>query len=394
MRPEVLLIMNGYIEDCDLILRGISRYQRERESWKVHIDKTPRADLDPAWVAAHAWSGVISRVTTPSLVQVCAAKNIPLIDLDDSPAFPGVTKIRSDNRAIGHMAAEDLYERGYRQMYFCGYPDNLWSNERRDGFFEALRLLDCEATEFSLPHGCGGFGPTENAEMLLQMTAWLKTLPRPAAIMAAHDSRGYQLLSIAEQIGLRAPDDLAVIGVNNDATLCEMSAPPLSSVETNMVHAGYLAAETLAKHMRGEKVTEREILLEPIKVVSRRSTDALAFEDLAISRALSLIREKACEGITPAGVMHHTSISRSRLERGFRRYVGRSPQAEIQRVRFACIKQLLKETDFPLKQIAVMTGYEHVEYLNVSFKRVVGETPGRFRRIARLDGLGNVGSAA
>lgn len=381
-RPEVLLVMRACHEECESILLGISQFQSEHGAWNVFIDDTGRADDDPEWVSSYRWDGVISRTTTAGLVEVCAARKIPLVDLHDGPVFAGIPKIRPDNRAIGHMGAEDLYERGYRHLYFCGYEGVRWSAERRDGFLEALLLLGCPGSEHAVPFTCN-ITPPSNAETVRQLAGWLSSLPKPAAIMAAHDQQASQLLTAAEVAGIRVPEEVAVVGVNNDRVRCGLSVPPLSSVATDTVRAGYLAAEELARRIRGEPGAIDELLLEPVKVVTRRSTDNLAVEDHAISRALGIIREKACEGISVCDVMRLASISRAKLENGFRRYLGRSPQAEIRRIQLNRIKQLLLETDLPLKQIALMTGYEHVEYLNVSFKRAVGETPGRFRRQVR-----------
>ena len=382
MTPKVMIVLNAVIGESEAILSGISRFQNEHGAWDIFVDNEARAECTPEWISEQPWDGVISRTTTPRLVAACAAKRLPLIDLNDCPAFPGVPKIRPDNLGVGHMAAEDLYERGYRHLYFCGYADWNWSLERRDGFFEALKLLGCTPAEFSPPHG-SGLRPAENARTVQQIAEWLKTLPLPAGIMAAHDLRGRQVLEAARQVGLVVPEELAVIGVNNEQVRCELSVPPLSSVATDVFRAGYLAAEELTRRMRGERRAASEIRVSPVKIVTRQSTDSLVIADLAVSTALSIIRKQACNGIKVEDVVRQAATSRARLEHGFRFYLGRSPQAEIRRVQVARIKQLLTETDQPLKQIAVLTGFEHVEYLNVRFKRATGVTPGRFRLLAR-----------
>ena len=152
---------------------------------------------------------------------------------------------------------------------------------------------------------------------------------------------------------------------------------------TDTFRTGYLAAEELARRMRGELGIRDEVRVEPVKIITRRSTDSLVIKDQAVSTALAIIRREACNGIKIEDVARQAATTRARLEHGFRFFLGRSPQAEIRRIRIARIKQLLTETDLPLKQIAVLTGFEHVEYLNVSFKRDAGETPGRFRLLAR-----------
>ena len=380
--PKVIVIVNSSFGDCDAMLSGISRYHRDHGGWDVFVDDTVGTEFDPGWLAEQPWDGIISRTTTAELVNVCRARGLPLIDVNDSPAFPGVPKFRPDNQAVGHMAAEDLYERGYRNFYFCGYENQHWSLERRDGFFEALRLLGTTGQEFSMPMECG-LRPAQNALIIERIADWLRTLPLPAGVMAAHDFRGRQVLAAAHQLGLMVPEELAVIGVNNDEVRCELSVPTLSSVATDIFRTGYLAAEELSRCMAGQVPMKSEVRVEPTKIITRNSTDSLAIEDRAISAALAIIRQEACSGISVEEVVRRAAIPRARLERGFRFFLGRSPKAEIRRIQIFRIKQLLTETDLPLKQIALLTGFEHVEYMNVSFKRMVGETPGRFRRTAR-----------
>jgi LacI family transcriptional regulator len=381
--PKVIVMINTSFGDCDGLLSGISRFHRDHGGWDVFVDDGAAGEFDPAWLAEQAWNGVICRTTTKKLVEVCAERGLPLIDINDCPPFPGVPKVRPDNLAVGHMAAEDLYERGFRNFYYSGYDDQSWSLQRREGFFEALSLLGCTAQEFSMP-SVYCMRPAQHALEIDRIAAWLKTLSLPAGILAAHDLRGRQVLAAAQQLRLMVPEELAVIGVNNDVVRCELSVPTLSSVATDTFRTGYLAAEELSRRMAGDQSAAAEVKVEPTKIVTRNSTDSFAIEDRAISTALSIIRQEACKGITVKEVVRRATIPRARLERGFRLFVGRSPQAEIRRIQLLRIKQLLTETDFPLKQIALLTAFEHVEYLNVSFKRAVGETPGRFRRLARM----------
>jgi LacI family transcriptional regulator len=158
-------------------------------------------------------------------------------------------------------------------------------------------------------------------------------------------------------------------------------------VATNSFQSGYQAAECLAHLMAGRRSTVTDLRIEPIGVVTRHSSDMLAIDDKNVAAALSFIREHACQGITVDLVVRHAYASRSQLEKKFRRYFGRSPQAEIRRVQLARIKQLLLETDFPLKKIAELTGFEHIEYMCVVFKRLTGKSPGEYRKKNQAGGV-------
>jgi LacI family transcriptional regulator len=179
------------------------------------------------------------------------------------------------------------------------------------------------------------------------------------------------------------PDDVAVIGVDNDALLCELASPPLSSVIPNTHRTGYEAAALLDRMMRGKRVAPTAHLIAPLGVAARQSTDVLAVDDRAVARAVQFIREHACEGINVSDVLRAVPLSRRVLEQRFQRLLGHTPREEILHVRLNRVKQLLSETDLPLYLIAERTGFEHVEYLSVVFKRETGKTPSAFRDGAR-----------
>jgi LacI family transcriptional regulator len=154
----------------------------------------------------------------------------------------------------------------------------------------------------------------------------------------------------------------------------------LSSVATGHFESGHRAAQALDCLMKEGTVDGLDLCVDPSEVILRQSTDMLAVGEARIARAIRFIHENACGGITVAQVGRHAGIARTQLERGFRRFFSRSPQAEIRRVQLNRIKQLLVGTDLPLRTIAELCGFVHAEYMIVFFKRTVGESPGRYRR--------------
>jgi LacI family transcriptional regulator len=359
------------------MLKGVAQYERYHRQWAAFLDDEARAEHDPRWLRSKTWQGVISRHTTPALVASCAELALPLVDLNDGPLFPGVPKIRPDNAAIGHLGAEHFIERGYRNYAFCGFANNEWSCERRDAFVEALAGHECNVFDVEWP---GDFTPFWDAKQTETLGTWLRSLPKPVAVMACNDLRGFQIIGSAQTAGLLVPEEVAVLGANDNAIRCDLSYPPLSSVAPNAFLSGYRAAETLALLIDKRKPDTYDRRIEPMSVVTRQSTDVLAIDDKNTAAAISFIREHACEGIAVHEVLKYASASRSQLEKKFRRFLGRSPQAEIRNIQVAKTRQLLLETDFPLKKIAELTGFEHVEYLCVVFKRLTGDSPGRYRK--------------
>jgi LacI family transcriptional regulator len=379
VKPHVLLVFMTRFEGCTAMLRGIAKYEHSHRPWTVFLDDEGLTAVDPGWLREGKWGGVISHQTTVDLAQACEKLNIPLVDLSDKPPFPGVPKVRPDNTVIGHIGAEHFLERGHTHFGFCGFANASWSCERRAGFGEALRLTGHGCSELDV-EWTGGLTPEWDARQTSVIGAWLRRLPKPVAVMACDDMRALQVIAAAQAMDLLVPEEVAILGVNNDTARCDLARPPLSSVAPNAFQAGYQAAEILDQRMAGRKIEDCDIRIEPVEVITRHSTDIVAVADKNVAAALTFIRENACSGITVEQVLHHAFTSRSVLEKKLRRYLGRSPQAEIRRVQVAKVRQLLLETDFPLKKIAELTGFEHVEYMYVVFKRLIGDSPGSFRR--------------
>jgi LacI family transcriptional regulator len=377
-KPHVLLIFLTRFEESVAMLKGIAHFERTHHTWTAFHDDQAISEIDPQWIRGKKWQGIISRHTTPLLAQTCQELNIPLVDLNDVESFPGVPKIRPDNVGIGHLGAEHFIERGYQKFGFCGFANNLWSRERRDGFVEAVRLAgrDCSVFDVNYP---GDSSPFWEEDQIRSLSTWLKQLPKPIGVMACVDLRAQQLVSAAVGAGVLVPEEVAILGANNDTIRCELSDPALSSVAPNAFQSGYRAAALLRDLLAGKKPKVMEQRVEPLGVVTRHSTDILAVEDRNVAAALSFIREQACRGITVDQVLQHAHASRSQMERKFRQHIGRSPQSEIRRVQLRKIRQLLLETDFPLKRIAELTGFEHMEYMCVLFKRMTGSSPGIYR---------------
>jgi LacI family transcriptional regulator len=197
--------------------------------------------------------------------------------------------------------------------------------------------------------------------------------------MACYDFRGQQVLDACRRMNIAVPDEVAVIGVDNDELLCELANPPLSSVIPNTYRTGYEAAALLAEMMAGRSFRSEAHLIPPLGVATRQSTDVLAIHDRNIARAIHYIRNNACNGINVQDVIKAVPQSRRLLEKRFMKFLGRTPHEEIIRVQLDRVKQLLTQTDLPLEEIAPRTGFAHVEYLSVAFKRETGMPPSKFR---------------
>lgn len=380
-RPHVALVIETSLVYGRRIVRGINSYIRSHQPWAIFLDQREDQSPAPTWLEHWRGDGVICRMTSVRLAKGLVEAGVPIIDLNDYIDL-GLPGIWSDHPAIGRLAAEHLLECGFRQFAFCGFRGQHWSVQRRDGFMQRIEQSghSCRVHEsrWTKRHS----HPWEQERQ--KLSAWLKSLAKPVGVMACNDMRGQQVLDACRAAEIAVPDEVAVIGVDNDDLVCELCDPPLSSVIPNPERIGYEAAELLAALMERKPPPRRRWLIEPLGIATRQSTDVLAIDDPTIAAAVRFIRESACKGVTVPEVVARAAVSRSVLERGFHKYLGHTPQAEIRQVQVKRVKELLSQTELPLAQVSALAGYEHPEYMSVVFKRETGSTPGEFRHRARL----------
>jgi LacI family transcriptional regulator len=377
-RHVALIIETSSIYGRDL-LAGIVRFMRMHDDWSVFLEQRDLWKQPPTWLSDWHGDGIISRATTPKLLDSIAKTGVPLVEVTDRHGDVRLPQVRSDDAAIGRMGAEHLIERGFERFAFCGFKGEAWSKRREDAFVEAVEHNDsflCSRYN-SAWHGRAARAWEDEQQCLVD---WLKEFTPPFAVMACNDIRGQHVIDACSTLQLAVPEEVSVIGVDNDELLCRVCSPPLSSVIPNAETVGFRAAEMLAKLMDGDTPAEQSQLIQPLGVATRQSTDVVAIDDPVLAAALHYIREHACRGISVEEVVRQNPISRSTLERQVRKYLGRTPQEEIRHVQIKRVKELLMTTDLPAERIAGLCGFEHPEYLHVVFKRVAGMTPGEFRR--------------
>jgi LacI family transcriptional regulator len=311
------------------------------------------------------------------VARAIAAIGVPTVDVlgvVEGLPFPIV---HVDDQAIGRVGAEHLMDQGYRRFAFLGIRGENWSDHRAGSFAQRVREagFPCEthfvSRQTARQESWEDVGP--------ELAAWLNGLSRPTGLMIASDQLGTHTLEACRRNGIAIPDDVGVLGVDNDEPLCEVSDPPLSSVWPNHRQVGYEAARLLNALMRKSALPDAPRLLAPKGVHARASTDSLAIDDRNVAQALRFIREHACEEIEIDDVVRVVPISRSVLQRSFRNLLGRSIHDEIIRVRLSRARQLLQETELPLVEIAERSGFRHQEYMGAVFRQRLGITPGMLR---------------
>lgn len=378
-RKVALLIetSNAYARE---LLHGVRAWLREHGSWTLWLAEAGRGADPPAWIREWRGDGIIARIETPAVARMVAATGLPAVDVSAARLLPELPWLETDDRAIAHMAAEHLRERGFRHFGYCGDSRFNWSRWRGDAFAAHLARHGFGCNIFAEPRSVRRGELRADWETELEALAcWIRSLPKPVGIFAGYDIRGLQVLEASRRLELAVPDTVAVLGVDNDELLCDLADPPLSSVIPDVRRTGYEAAALLDRLMRGAAIPGEGRLFAPLGVATRQSTDVVAVADRHISAAVRFIREHACDGITVAEVLKQVPLSRRILEARFQKLLGRSPHAQILSVKLDRVKRLLSETDLPLAAIADRTGFKHVEYLSVAFKRQVGTTASDYR---------------
>jgi len=359
------------------ILLGVTRYLREHGPWSVYIRPHDLGAPPPPWLRQWHGDGILVRIDDRRMASAIRKRGLPAVDLRLSVPT-GLPFVGLDNNAVVRLAFEHLASNGFKQFGFCGLPrkSNRWMDLRCDLFAQLVR---------SKGYSCHIFEPSVRGrhidweEEQEQIGAWVQDLPKPIGVMACNDDRGEQVLDACRRVHVLVPEDVAVVGVDNDEILCNLSSPPLSTVNINTQQIGYEAAALLDRIMAGEPAPQQPLLLAPSGVVSRESTDVLATEDRELAAALRMIREQACDGLRLKDFARKTGLSRRELERRIHKLLGRSPKQEITRVQMERAKQLLTETDLPAARIAERCGFSQPKYFSQVFHSKVGLPPAAYR---------------
>lgn len=357
------------------LLQGIIAYLREHGPWSVYLAEQRRGDLPPAWLARWDGDGVIARIENAEIGRVLSKLRVPIVDVSAARPLPKLPCFEIDEEAVGRIAARHFMERGFKNFAYCGNPRFVWSDLRGNHFMKFVSEAGYPVFACQSPSGEVG----DDQADIEHIAQWVASLPKPVGILACYDFRGRQVLDACRLRGIAVPDEVAVLGVDNDDLLCNLCHPPMSSIIPNMQQTGYRAAELLDRLMNGEKARPEVHFIEPLGVATRQSTDTLAIEDSNLVRAIRYIRDHACEGISVKDVLRAVPQSRRILESRFKKLVGRTPHEEILRVQIDRAKVLLAETELPMAQIAERAGFAHVEYFSAVFKREAGSPPSRYR---------------
>ncbi|MBN1908760.1 MAG: substrate-binding domain-containing protein [Pirellulales bacterium] len=375
---RIALIMSLDIAYCRGVLRGIHAYSAHKAHW-IFRDGTPdRRILKPLL----EWQphGVIVHLAERSLVEPISELPMPVVNTTSTFDDVRLPLVEVDHHEVGRLAAEHFLDRGFTRFGYFGSGWTGFSRQREEGFRKTLAktgydVSSCYADFMPRP-------PAESSwkEVDTRVADWLSSLSRPTAILASNDIPARQLSYMCRQLELRVPDEIAILGVDNDELECILATPPLSTVVNPSEKIGYQAAELLDKLIHGAPRPNVSITIRPDRIITRQSTDTVAINDPDVAGAVAFIRSHVSEGIGVGDVVQAVSLSRRKLERKFRQLLGRTLLEELQKARVETAKRLLVESDMLMPMVARRSGFSTTGRLSVVFRQFTGVTPTEYRR--------------
>lgn len=375
--PHVALLIETSRSHGRGLLNGIRQFIAENEEWSVFMMPRSLDSQVPEWISRWKGDGILSRTISQEMADAITASGIPTVELRSTKLKHEFPFLGIDNRAMGQLVAEHFLERGIRHFGVYEIGIEVYFEERRDNYVQTIQNAGYEVSVLSASEDSET--PREWEKHQEQMANWLLGLPKPVGIMACTDQLGFWLLDACDRAGISVPDEVAVVGVENDEILCMMARPPLSSVAFNSTRIGYEAAALLSRLMQGEPTPQEPYLINPLGIVTRQSSDVMAVDNPELALALRFIRENACKGIQVTDILKSVPLSRTALERQMKAAIGRSPKTEIIRIQLERAKELLASTDLSLAQITQKIGFRHAQHFSTMFKGKIGETPGEYR---------------
>lgn len=361
------------------IVRGVTRYAREKGNWLFFLE--PRGRLERLRMPV-GWNGdgVIARINSPELAQDIEDSGIPAVDVSwFNFRTPRIARCTTSERLTAETAVKYLAERGFRRFAYypsfdrAGYVDKLASS-----FKAAIAARGGTCTCFD---GTPYDSATPSWEAHLQdLARWVTELPKPTAVLGFNGFRSRLVTEACQLADLEVPDDIAVLCAEQDELSSAVSVPPLSSVDHGGDRIGYAAAELLNRLMTGEPVPAKGVELAPLGVISRQSTEILAIDDPELAAAFRFIRNHAHEPIDVHDVVAQVPLSRRALEKRFLAAIGQTPAATIRRIRLDRAKRMLYDTNRSVAEIARSCGFGSREVMARVFRAEFGITPTAFRR--------------
>lgn len=376
---RVVLVMHNWLGYLHGVQLGIAQYFSTRPEWTwSRILPTPEElsflkEVEPDGIIAYVEHGYVDQLKE---------LNVPIVDVSNWWAPRPFPTVLADDEAIGRIGAEHFLELGLRNFGVIGPTTSGFSALRKKGYIDTVTAAGHTVSTYKDEGRPPRERPVRRTFLNMRVLKWLQELPKPAGIFSTHDPTGAEVLEICRHSGIKVPEEICVLGVDNDELISKFSHPPLSSIAVPREKIGFEAARLLDEMMSGtaDPSPTTSVLIPPIGVVTRQSTNLLNIGDPDVLAAVRHIRERVHEKLTVQKLLATVPVNRRYLERKFIQYMGRTPLQEIRRVRIEKAKEMLTGTDLAMPTIARRCGFSNPERFATVFRDSVGQTPTAYRR--------------
>jgi LacI family transcriptional regulator len=381
---KVMIMISRADPFGDNFTRGIIEYSKLYGNWNLttqlplYLEKQTSQNKTIVLKEA-GFDGAIAYIPSQEKAKKVSFRGLPAIvaHATEESKLYNIPYIVCNNDAIGKMASVFFNERGFRNMAFYGFKVFEWSMQREQSFVQANTKLSV-TTEIYLTSSDDFTKNTPKEKQIL--STWLKNLPKPIAILAANDDLGIRLVQLCQENNIKVPSEIAVLGIDNDEIECNLTTPSLSSISYNSKGAGFQAAQILDDLMDGGKVHQQIILISPIEVINRQSTNIFAVGDKDVLKALDYVKNNSRSIIQVEDIATAIGMSRRNLARKFKKHIGISIHNAIKQARTEDIRHMLVDTDLPVTQIAKSLGFTDASHISRYFKLQTGTSPVEYRK--------------
>ncbi len=381
---KVLLLTDfssGYSRN---LLKGIVQYSEVYGPWIFYRMPLYYRELHGdegvvKWAEEWGADAIIAQLSDVK-IDILRKLNIPVIVQNYKERNEGISNLTGDYFGTGVLAGEFFLQKGYKSFCYYGYNNTVWMRERGDGFRETVEKKGYQV--YFYEENARAEEWNFDAETVGE---WLNRLPKPVALFACDDYHALQITEVCKINNIDIPGEIAILGVDNDDLLCNISDPPLSSIELDILNGGFAAGRLLHQFIMKRAVPPVDIVIKPIRVVSRRSTEQFAVSDKHIGYVLKHIESHCTTQLSVKDILPLVPLSRRGLEKSFKRETGITIYQYIQRKRIEKFCDLLETSDIPLTEAAASSGF--TDYKNVSriFMKSKGITPSRYRKKYRMN---------
>ncbi len=379
---KIILLIDISEEYGKNLLTGIAKYSKEFGPWlfcKMPLHYREDLSMEKVIKFAKEWEadGIIAHIYNNSNILKLKELKIPVIAEDFKERFTEIPNITGGYFETGQMGAKYFIHKGYKNFAFYGFKDIVWSRERGEGFEDFIKKHGGDVHFFETDKINSGelwhYKPSA-------LSKWLTSLPKPIAIMACDDERASYVTEACKQSNIKIPEEVAVLGVDNDILTCNLSDPPLSSISLDTEQGGYEAAHLMRLLITNKEQKPYDIIVKPITVHTRQSTDICATTDEQIAKALLFIHQNIENNINVTDVLKKIAISRRALEKRFLDVTGSAVYKYICNLRIQKFTDKLLASKKTINEVAFESGFNDNKNLSRLFKQIHGCTPLQYRK--------------